>query len=177
MRKTSGASIAAVAITALALASAPLEASPASAAQANRPGPGHTYVLRDENGHRARVTLLKVYDPGTLWDSSGNKDYPPKGKKWVVAAFRIKDGKGSISEDIYSDFSIIGKNHQTYDAYITGDTTYDGYTDFNNGTISLHQRGAFLVGAAPILMPARIGVVSVVWSMSGGFAQTGIWRG
>lgn len=158
-----------------------LTAGPASATQDqpghHRPGPGHTYVLKDQDGHRARVTLLHVYDPGTLRDGGGNKDYPPAGKKWVVAAFRIREGKGRISEDIYSDFSVIGKNHQTYDAYITGDSTYNGYTDFNNGLINLRRKGAFLVGAAPVLMPARVGVGNVVWSMSGGFAQSGIWRG
>ena len=51
----------------------------------------------------------------------------------MVAAFRIREGKGRISEDIYNDFSVIGKKHQTYDAYITGDSSYNGYTDFNNG--------------------------------------------
>ena len=171
MRKIAGVIISAV----LTLSAAPLTA--ASAAQTHRPGPGHTYVLWDGNRHRARVTLLHVYDPGTLRDSAGDRDFPPAGKKWVVCAFRIRDGKGKISEDIYSDFSVIGKNHQTYEAYITGDTTYNGYTDFNSGVINLHHRGAFLVGAAPVLMPANVGVGNVLWSMGDGYGQTGTWRG
>lgn len=172
MKKTLGAVV--IGATSITLT---LGVGPASAVATRLPHPGHTYTLKDGNGNKARVKLLHVYDPGTLRDSNGDKDYPPSGKKWVVAAFRIKDKKGKIDEDIYDDFSIVGKNHQTYNAYITGDTTYNGYTDFDNGEIQLRHKGEYLVGAAPVLMPARVGVGTVVWAMGDGFGQTGSWRG
>src|ERR1035441_7648403 len=99
-------------------------AGPASAA-ARPPGPGHAFLLKDQNGHSAYVNLTHVFSPGTLRDSSGAKDNPPRGKRWVVTAFKVTDWHGKIAEDADGDVSVIGTNHQVYETYITGDSSYN----------------------------------------------------
>jgi hypothetical protein len=160
-----GASLAGLAVAGIVLAG------PAAAKPDPAPRPGHTFTLKDEFGRKANVRLVRIIDPATVRGDEG----PGKGKKYIGAIFRVTEKtRRWINECADNDATMVSRGDQGFNTWIVVGTV-DGYQPL--GCFKLRYKGDTRIGAVVFDVPKRVGLKTITWTMSSGFAQSGTWRG
>ena len=130
---------------------------------------GSYFDVKDASGDTYRVTLDKLIDPAQGADQFTT---PDNGNRFVGAVFTIQAISGSPKdEDANNDAVLVGSNGQSYTADFS---SIAGYTDFNDGQISVAQ-GAMATGAVTFQVPEGVKVAKVQWT-PGGFGSAVQWN-
>jgi hypothetical protein len=134
---------------------------------------GGTLSWTSNGSALADITLTKVEDPAQPGDSYTT---PDPGKRFVAAAFTIKDTSTSQSitnEDANNDATLVGSDNQTYSADF--DNMAD-CTNFSNGDIQLGP-GETATGCVAFQIPDAVTVAKVRWAPSNGMGTNfGEWE-
>lgn len=120
---------------------------------------GATLDVHDFSGNELAVTVTSITDPATPADEFSAA---PAGDRLVAINESLTDqGPGTISDDAYSDTSVVGTNGQGYSSTF-GNVV--GCTDFNSGEFDL-LTGASESGCLAYAIPNGVNVARVQFTL------------